>query len=132
MKSLKINDKRDYYRNHYLLSDHWRKLRAQKLAKNPVCEICGYPRNLEPHHIVYKNLYDVTTDDLQTLCRRCHTSAHIIIDFNKAAVADFKMARKEKKKKRRLINKMKKLGIDKNIAKFTLDKLIQERKIKLH
>ena len=31
---------------------------------------------MDVHHIGYKNLYDVTVNDLTTLCRRCHDELH--------------------------------------------------------
>ena len=72
-----INDKRDYYRNIYLKSDHWKSLRARKLKHNSACEDCGTnKKRLDVHHVDYKNLYDVTLKDLRTLCRKCHKKLH--------------------------------------------------------
>lgn len=77
-------DKRDYYRNVYLLSEHWKSLREEKLNINPVCEICGCNKRIDVHHLRYKNLYDVLVEDLQTLCRKCHKKVHGINNkFNK-------------------------------------------------
>lgn len=64
------------YRKEYLQSEHWQNLRARKLQANPVCEICGDKFMVEPHHIHYRNLYDVTLTDLQSLCRRHHNRIH--------------------------------------------------------
>ena len=33
---------------------------------------------LDVHHVDYKNLFDVETGDLKTLCRPCHKKYHII------------------------------------------------------
>jgi len=71
-----VNDKREYYRTEYLKSEHWFALRREKLKLNPVCEKCGSPSRVEPHHLVYRNLYDTTVKDLKTLCRKCHILAH--------------------------------------------------------
>lgn len=71
-----VTDKRAYYREVYLSSDHWKALRSRKLSANPVCECCGTSKRLDIHHLNYRNLYDVTLDDLQTLCRRCHHLEH--------------------------------------------------------
>lgn len=71
-----VNNRRDYYRKEYLKSEHWRNLRKEKLAVNPACERCGYNKRLDVHHKDYKNLYDVTTGDLETLCRKCHDAEH--------------------------------------------------------
>lgn len=129
-KPIKINDKRDYYRNVYLFSDHWKQLRAEKLRLNPVCEKCGYDKRVEPHHLQYKNLFDVTPEDLQTLCRRCHTKIHVKLDQEKIWTCEAKKARREKSRKHRLIKAVKKKGIDPKVAKFYLDKLMSEGKIK--
>jgi 5-methylcytosine-specific restriction endonuclease McrA len=71
-----INDKRNYYREVYLKSQHWFSLRKKKLKQNPVCERCGSKKRVEPNHIQYRNLYDVNLKDLITLCRRCHRKEH--------------------------------------------------------
>ena len=60
------------YREEYLLSDHWKELKECKLTQTPLCENCGTQRYIEPHHVNYKNLYDVELSDLKTLCRKCH------------------------------------------------------------
>ena len=71
-----INDKRKYYREVYLQSNHWKDLRGKKLKINPVCENCGSKKKPDVHHLDYKNLYDVTLKDLKTLCRKCHKKLH--------------------------------------------------------
>ena len=68
--------KRDWYRNTYLLSEHWKNLRKEKKKLNPVCEVCGSKKKLDVHHINYRSLYDVLLEDLQTLCRSCHKKKH--------------------------------------------------------
>lgn len=65
-----------WYREVYLLSEHWKGLRRAKLAISPKCEICGRTKRLDVHHIHYRNIYDVLVSDLQTLCRRCHRKHH--------------------------------------------------------
>jgi 5-methylcytosine-specific restriction endonuclease McrA len=65
-----------WYRDVYLLSEHWKVLRKAKLTISPQCEICGKKRRLDVHHLRYKNIYDVLVEDLQTLCRRCHKKHH--------------------------------------------------------
>jgi len=68
--------RRDWYRNIYLCSEHWKQLRKEKKRLNPVCEICGSKKKLDVHHKNYRGIYDVLLEDLQTLCRRCHNSRH--------------------------------------------------------
>ncbi len=84
------NDKRQYYRTEYLLSDHWKALRSEKLRINPACQNCGFGRRLDVHHLRYRNLYDVLVTDLVTLCRRCHEKMHknnFRVDESSGAVA---------------------------------------------
>lgn len=71
-----------FYRFKYLRSEHWQNLRIAKLAKHDAkCCICR-ERDLsnDVHHIHYRNLYDVTLDDLRVLCRKCHNDVHRILD----------------------------------------------------
>ncbi len=69
-------DHREWYRETYLKSKHWAELRARKLKANPVCERCPSTQKLEPHHVNYRNIFDVQLSDLETLCRRCHDKHH--------------------------------------------------------
>jgi hypothetical protein len=78
MNKLWTTDHRDWYWNVYLKSDHWRDLRAAKLAANPVCERCKKRRSAEPHHLRYKNIFDVVLTDLLAVCRECHAEIHRI------------------------------------------------------
>ena len=65
----------------YLLSDHWRELRALKLSENPACENCGSKRDIEIHHRVYRTKWkDSKLTDLRTLCHSCHNRTHVVSD----------------------------------------------------
>lgn len=69
--------KREWYRQVYLKSEHWKKLRQAKLdfsGRN--CEQCQTTSDLDVHHIEYRSIYDVTIFDLQVLCRACHNAEH--------------------------------------------------------
>jgi hypothetical protein len=79
-----INDKRRYYRQEYLQSEHWRRLKAKKLSRNSRCECCNSDSNLDVHHKRYKHLYDVNCYDLITLCRCCHDEIHKWLAENKS------------------------------------------------
>lgn len=72
------NDHRQWYREVYLRSQHWADLVTRKLRANPKCELCGKKGRLDIHHINYKNIFDVTIDDLASLCRGCHNREHEI------------------------------------------------------
>lgn len=60
----------------YLKSDHWRSLRCEAITRwGDRCANCSVPK-VDVHHLRYGTLYDVTTDDLMPLCRRCHDTVH--------------------------------------------------------
>lgn len=64
--------------NEYLKSDDW--FQKRKLRRNhktgSTCSLCHSMENLEVHHLVYKNLFDVEQKDLRVLCRMCHLRVH--------------------------------------------------------
>ena len=76
LKPNHVNDKRRYYREEYLKSEHWAGLKASKLRRHPFCQSCGGESCLDVHHIRYKDLYNVELSDLLTLCRSCHETLH--------------------------------------------------------
>lgn len=71
-----------FYRDTYLKSEDWRNLRAAKLAsKHDRCQLCGLAaRNNDVHHLQYRNLFDVRTEDLKVLCRFCHDQVHLLLN----------------------------------------------------
>jgi len=64
----------------YLKSDRWKKLRKIVLNRdNNKCIVCGTRYNLQVHHLHYKGIYenmDFKTDQLVTLCKKCHDIEH--------------------------------------------------------
>jgi hypothetical protein len=66
---------RDAYAT-YRRSEHWKNLKAEKLARHSQCQICKERPATEPHHLRYKNLYDVMIDDLLSVCHGCHFRIH--------------------------------------------------------
>lgn len=58
----------------YLRSEDWKYKRKKKNPRR--CGICASEKNLDIHHLNYKNLYDVEMSDLRVLCRRCHFLCH--------------------------------------------------------
>lgn len=99
-------NKNDY--QEYLQSDHWKNLRRRKRKKVRAvrCAICSSTDQVETHHLFYRNIYDVRLSDLRLLCRRCHKTAHELLDegeLSTARYADHNAmfgATKEKVKKR--------------------------------
>ena len=77
------NDHKSWYHTVYLKSDHWKELKSRKLQESPKCEKCGNSNCLDAHHVNYKQLFDVLTSDLLTLCRKCHKETHRINGFPK-------------------------------------------------
>jgi len=105
---------RNEYRNEYLKSEHWKELREKKLNINPICEKCGSDKRVEPHHLNYKNLYDVQLEDLRSLCRKCHKYIHEEpIRKLREEKQRKKVRRKEKREKRLLRRSVEEEKIDK-------------------
>jgi len=68
---------RQWYRQIYLRSDHWRDLRQTALERAGFkCSSCGCGGSLDVHHERYRSIYNVTQDDLSVLCRKCHKAEH--------------------------------------------------------
>ena len=57
----------------YMQSEHWHSLRAQALKLyGGKCELCGsQPSNPIIHHLLYRQLYDVSVSDLAVVCESC-------------------------------------------------------------
>ena len=85
-KNLSVNEQ---VRKEIYATSKWRKLRESKLIKDPLCEICLQNNiitsGIDVHHIV--SFVSVTDplrrlelaynfDNLQTLCKVCHTKIH--------------------------------------------------------
>lgn len=88
--------KRDWYRKVYSRSLHWSNLREMAFLKHGKrCQKCGCGGVLDVHHLNYRSIFDVTVDDLQPICRRCHNIEHGL------------RARKKKRK----TPKIKKMGV---------------------
>lgn len=68
--------KRQWYRTIYLHSEHWDKLREQKTARDGKRCKCGRKEFLHCHHIRYRSIFNVTLDDLQWMCKKCHKAEH--------------------------------------------------------
>lgn len=41
------------------------------------CNICKSRKNLDVHHLIYRDLFNIRTkEDLRVLCRKCHYQIH--------------------------------------------------------
>ena len=67
----------------YLLSDHWKAKREQRLKYDGYrCLFCGSGDSLNVHHLHYNSLWNESVEfDLVTLCRDCHKRFHECIDM---------------------------------------------------
>jgi hypothetical protein len=53
-----------------------KKLRLQRIEEHPVCELCNSAWSCEGHHVhgvLAIPEHELTVDDYQALCRRCHS-----------------------------------------------------------
>lgn len=107
------DNKRLYYRNVYLQSDHWKSLRKEKLDETNYCERCKTTFSLDIHHINYKGLYDVKLKDLQVLCRICHDKEHKRKDKKlKRNNKNFHLIRKNRRIKEIFNNELREINND--------------------
>lgn len=61
----------------YLRSSHWRALRLKVLERDGHrCKGCRRKDRLEVHHLTYERLGRELSEDLITLCQRCHATEH--------------------------------------------------------
>lgn len=61
----------------YIRTLHWLATKTRKIKEaGKLCQVCGIKKKLQVHHINYRNLYDVTMDDLKALCEDCHNKEH--------------------------------------------------------
>lgn len=68
---------KEWYRDVYLISDHWQKKRAEALAHaNWACQLCNQKELLNVHHRTYENLGCENIQDLIVLCGLCHDKFH--------------------------------------------------------
>ena len=72
----KVKYTREEYRNEYLKSDEWNRLRKLTMDGNPDCQCCLKTKARDVHHLVYKNLVDIKIDELLPVCRDCHKEIH--------------------------------------------------------
>jgi|GEM_PF-1531507 len=72
----KVKYNRHEYCNEYLRSDEWQTLRKMVLDTGCNCQLCKDVKATDVHHLVYRNLVDVTVNDLVPVCRDCHNLIH--------------------------------------------------------
>lgn len=82
------NPYKDMEYQHYLTTQHWENVRSRKLGQAGYrCEKCNRGEPLEVHHLTYDRLGEELMDDLQVLCRICHSREHgrvpTVADWNR-------------------------------------------------
>jgi hypothetical protein len=61
----------------YIDSSHWKQLRKSAFVKHgKFCVCCYTNQNLQMHHLIYRDFYSVTVDEVRPLCKKCHKLAH--------------------------------------------------------
>lgn len=61
----------------YLKSETWKKKRLEAIERDGFqCRICGSAKNLNVHHLTYKQVPNEPLDDLLTVCEKCHSKLH--------------------------------------------------------
>lgn len=78
---IRIMNYGDWYREFYLHSEHWLRLRKDAiLTSGGYCCECGKVTTLlQVHHEEYRNIFDVELDDLACLCGPCHKAEHGLV-----------------------------------------------------
>lgn len=67
----------------YLKSEKWQVKRLELFAlRGRKCETCSATKNIQVHHLHYRNIFDEKMEDLQALCVKCHRKVHEITDDN--------------------------------------------------
>lgn len=88
----KVKYTRFEYRQEYLKSDEWKLLRETVMSAGCDCQCCKIKKASDVHHLVYRNIVDITVNDVIPVCRPCHEYIHQAIDddYISQNVWDFK------------------------------------------
>lgn len=61
----------------YLKSPQWKSKRQELFnERGKRCESCGRTENIQVHHLTYRNVFNENLEDLQVLCKKCHSKKH--------------------------------------------------------
>ena len=72
-----LTDRQIQYREVYLNSPEWKRLRKRKLKKHRYCAFCHSERRLDVHHITYPaDLSNTGLEHLRVVCRKHHDLVH--------------------------------------------------------
>lgn len=76
MKMHRVKYTRREYRDEYLRSEEWMKLRSNVISEGTVCAKCQVRAATQVHHTRYRNIVNVHPCDLLPLCGECHHLVH--------------------------------------------------------
>lgn len=63
--------------NEYINSEMWQQAREYALKRDGYkCVKCGSAKNVQVHHLVYKNIPYEKPGDIVTICKECHKKIH--------------------------------------------------------
>ena len=61
----------------YLKSKKWAQIKLDLYeSRGKQCEVCESKRNVQVHHLSYKNVFNEEPEDLILLCKNCHEKEH--------------------------------------------------------
>jgi hypothetical protein len=87
----------------YLLSNEWKEFRKKALEHHgKKCSKCDRTKNLQIHHLHYRNIFHEQLEDVIVLCRKHHEQEHGIYDPIKPTIKQ--KVKKSKRKKQKKIN----------------------------
>lgn len=70
----------------YIRSPVWQKQRKEAFSRwGRFCSCCGADNAIHVHHLNYRNLVDVTAEDLMPLCEACHGHVHLLSELDRMA-----------------------------------------------
>lgn len=81
MKMQRVKYTRREYRDEYLRSEEWMKLRSKVISERTVCAKCKVRPATQVHHTRYRNIVNVHPHDLLPLCNECHELVHVALDI---------------------------------------------------
>ena len=81
-------NRKDFYYDVYLKSNHWRNFRNYLHLETKKCELCGILTTLNVHHNNYQCLFKETEDDVHILCSCCHIKLHKLFDERQRLIVE--------------------------------------------
>ena len=91
----------------YLLSPEWKEFRKKAFEHyGRKCSKCKRTKNLQVHHLHYKNIFNEQLTDVVILCRKHHELEHGITEQKPVEI---KLNKKQRRKAKKLANRIRHL-----------------------